>query len=108
VLSNHLLDTSWPKTTRLRGRFEAALVQADPTTRLFEALADRARAPDHALPATGVPLAWERALSAAFIVAPGYGTRCSTLLSLAEGRGRIVERRFDADGAAAGETAIDW
>lgn len=108
VLSNHLLDTPWPKAVRLRGRFEAALAQADPTVHLFEALADRAQARDRELPATGVPLEWERALSSAFIVAPGYGTRCSTLLALAARRGRIAERRFDADGAAMGETAIDW
>jgi uncharacterized protein with NRDE domain len=108
VLSNQLLDTPWPKARRLRGRFEAALAQADPTARWFDALADRAQAPDHELPATGVPLEWERALSAAFIVAPGYGTRCSTLLALAPRRGRMTERRFDADGAASGETTLDW
>ena len=108
VLSNHLLDTPWPKAHRLRGRFEAALAQVDPTLRWFDALADRAQAPDDGLPATGVPLEWERALSAAFIVAPGYGTRCSTVLALSARRGRTVERCFDADGAVSGETAIDW
>ena len=108
VLSNHLLDTPWPKAVRLRGRFEAALAQADPAARLFDALADRAQAAEHELPATGVPPEWERALSAAFIVAPGYGTRCSTLLALAPRRGRIVERRFDAAGAVSGETTLDW
>lgn len=108
TLSNHLLDTPWPKAVRLRGRLEAALAQADPTTGLFAALADRAQAPDQALPGTGVPIEWERALSAAFIVAPGYGTRCSTLLALAPRRGRMTERRFDGAGAAAGETTIEW
>ena len=108
LMSNHLLDTPWPKVRRLRGRFESALAQADPLQRCFEALADRAQAPDAELPPTGVPLDWERALSAAFIVAPGYGTRCSTLLALAARRGRMVERRYDDAGAIAGESAFDW
>lgn len=108
VLSNHPLDTPWPKARRLRGRFEAALVQADPMVRLFEGLADRTRAADHGLPDTGIPRAWESALSAAFIVASGYGTRCSTLLSLAARRGRIQERSYAADGGLAGDAAFDW
>lgn len=108
VLSNHLLDTPWPKAERLRGRFEAALAQAEPLGRCFDALADRSIAPDATLPATGLPLDWERALSAAFIVAPGYGTRCSSVLALARRRGRLAERRFDAQGRPAGETVFDW
>lgn len=108
VLSNHLLDTPWPKARRLRGRFEAALAQADPLALAFDALADRWIAPDDQLPATGVPLDWERALSAAFIVAPGYGTRCSTVLALARRRGAIHERRFSPDGAPSGETRLSW
>jgi uncharacterized protein with NRDE domain len=108
MLSNHLLDTDWPKVLRLRGRFEAALAQADATQPLFDALADRTLAPDHALPATGLPLDWERALSAAFIVAPGYGTRCSSVLALAARRGEFRERRFGPDGQPAGETMLSW
>jgi uncharacterized protein with NRDE domain len=108
VLSNQLLDTPWPKAVRLRGRVEAALAQVDPTARLFHALADRAIAADAELPSTGVPADWERALSAAFIVAPGYGTRCSSVLALAPRRGRMLERRFDAAGGVTGETTLDW
>lgn len=108
ALSNALLDTPWPKVERLRGRFDDALAQADPGPLAIAALADRATAPDALLPDTGVGLDWERALSAAFIVAPGYGTRCSTLLALAPGRGRMLERRHDAIGGCAGETTLEW
>lgn len=108
VLSNDVLDTPWPKVERLRGRFEAALAQPDPGPLMITALADRATAPDAQLPATGVPLDWERALSATFIVAPGYGTRCSTLLALAPRRGRMQERRFDEAGESAGDTVLEW
>ena len=53
-------------------------------------------------------------LSAPFVVHPAYGTRCSTVLLLAaDGAVRFAERRFDATGAALGETefrlnASDW
>ena len=78
----------------------------DLALRLFDALADRSVAADHALPSTGVPLEWERRLSAAFIGTPdrAYGTRCSTLV-ITEYRGdqpvtHVMERSFDADGHA--------
>ena len=71
---------------------------------LFALLRDTERAPDEALPATGVPLEWERMLSAPFIVSPTYGTRCSTVVTINDdGNARFVERSFDPVGNAAGE-----
>jgi uncharacterized protein with NRDE domain len=63
---------------------------------LLTVLADRTIAPDDALPRTGIAADWERRLSAAFISAPGYGTRASTVLLLT-GDGEIYfrERSFD-------------
>ncbi len=62
-------------------------------------LADRRTAPDDALPSTGVPLDVERALSAAFIRMPGYGTRSSTVFVVsADGAATFVERRCEPDG----------
>lgn len=109
-LSNAGLDTPWPKVDALKARLGSSLAQTrsvdDLALRLFDALADRTMAPDHALPSTGVPLAWERRLSAAFIGTPdrSYGTRCSTLV-ITECRGEqtvthVMERSFDADGQA--------
>ena len=67
----------------------------------------RALAPDADLPATGVTLEWERRLSAPFIVGDGYGTRCSTVLTV-DRAGAVVmtERTFDAAGAAAGDAVV--
>ncbi len=63
-------------------------------------LRDPAPAPDPHLPATGVSLEWERWLSPAFIRAPGYGTRCSSVvLRDRAGRTRLVEWTWDVDGA---------
>lgn len=88
-LSNAALNTPWPKTTTLQGVLTAALAaQAQAETpdalqaALWTALASRERAPREQLPATGVPLAMEEALSSAFVDFPerAYGTRSSTML----------------------------
>jgi uncharacterized protein with NRDE domain len=81
-LSNHLLNTPWPKLKRGLALAQSALAQQpEPVPDdLLPALTDRAPAPDAALPRTGVPLEWERWLSPIFIEAPGYGTRSSTVL----------------------------
>lgn len=97
-LSNGRLDTPWPKVERGKASLNVLLAEPVPTAEQgFRLLADRETFPDHHLPATGVPLAWERALSATFIVAPerGYGTRSSTvLLCVASGAMLMVERTF--------------
>ena len=110
-LSNEFLDTPWPKLVRVRARFEALLKSTtashlgafDPA--LFGMLADRETAPPDGLPPGDLSPEWARKLSAPFVVDPGYGTRCSTVLTISnEGALRIAERRFDADGAATGQS----
>lgn len=97
-LSNGALDTPWPKV--VHGQAALAALAAGPFPGVeagFRLLADRTVHPDPHLPDTGIPIEWERALSATFIVAPerGYGTRCSTvLLGLADGRSMFTERSF--------------
>jgi uncharacterized protein with NRDE domain len=109
-LSNHLLDTPWPKLTRSKARFAACLAASDDGVEpLFELLADRTQAEATALPVTGVAPEWERLLSSAFIVDPRYGTRCSTVLTIAhDGSARFVERGFDPHGRLTGETAHEF
>ncbi len=107
-LSNHLLETPWPKVTTARRRLEEALADADGSEdlegRLLALLEDRDVAPDVLLPATGLPLDFERALSAAFVALPGYGTRASTALVIeAGGAARFRERRFGEGGAPLGD-----
>ena len=56
-------------------------------------------AADPHLPETGVSLEWERWLSPAFIRAPGYGTRCSSVVLRDEtARTRFVEWTWDVHG----------
>lgn len=100
VLSNHLLDTPWPKARRLRAALATA--PSDDET-LLAILADRTPAPDEELPDTGVGLALERMLSPMFISSPAYGTRASSLLRIDDdGRIHFVERSFGPDGHATG------
>jgi uncharacterized protein with NRDE domain len=104
-LSNHLLDTPWPKLERTRTRFTALLAAGAPTEQLLAMLADREPAAAGELPDTGIGPEWERLLSAPFIVSPRYGTRCSTILKLLEDRNmQFTERRFDAAGNHAGQS----
>lgn len=80
-LSNHLLDTPWPKVSRGKNKFEAILRNSiiSPDS-LFELLYDEQRAEDQFLPDTGIGIERERALSSMFIKINGYGTRCSTVV----------------------------
>ncbi|MEJ2513696.1 MAG: NRDE family protein [Gammaproteobacteria bacterium] len=108
-LSNHLLDTPWPKLTRVRERFRARLTGEPDPAGLLEILADPSPAPDRDLPQTGLELQWERLLSAPFIRSPLYGTRCSTVLRLhTSGDADFTERRFDSDGRPTGESRFEF
>jgi uncharacterized protein with NRDE domain len=106
-LSNHLLDTPWPKLVRSKERLADALDgQALDSAAAFALLADHEPAVDATLPMTGVSRERERMLSSAFIISPEYGTRCSTVFTLArDGSANFVERSFDAAGNMTGETA---
>lgn len=110
-LSNAGLDAPWPKVVALKARVHDALAAADSVDRLaaelFAALGDRSVATDDALPNTGIPLTWERQLSAAFIRTPDerYGTRCSTVViterSQRQPMTHVFERSFNAGGKVA-------
>ena len=103
-LSNHLLDTPWPKLSAAKEAFAGALDALPDTARFFELLADREIVPDTHLPETGVPLEWERILSAVFVVSPAYGTRASTLLTIdAVGTVELIERSFGPGATPNGE-----
>ena len=100
ALSNARLDTPWPKVERAIERTRDAIDVATGTDTLidglFAMLGERSVADDAKLPRTGVPLDVERALSAAFIRMPGYGTRSSTVLVVdRRGRCTFVERRCE-------------
>ena len=102
-LSNHLLDTPWPKVGAGRTALEHALGTLPGQQPLFDLLANDTIHPDHQLPATGVSLDWERLLSAAFIRSVDYGTRTSTVLCYREDGMISYEEQTWLPGAHRGE-----
>lgn len=98
-LSNHLLDTPWPKVTRGKRALAQVLETCVSVEPLMSLLADTVVATDAQLPDTGVGQERERMLSAARIISPLYGTRCSTVLLVGRGgRLRFAERAYEANG----------
>jgi uncharacterized protein with NRDE domain len=98
-LSNHLLDTPWPKVERLKSKLRVSLdevqhvneIWAD--TSFLDMLNDEETAPENDLPSTGVPIEWERRLSAMMIKSSEYGTRCSTMVGMmGDGTIRFAEK----------------
>ncbi|HCZ34876.1 MAG TPA: hypothetical protein DHV26_03010 [Cytophagales bacterium] len=97
-LSNHLLNTEWPKVKRGKEKFAKFIEYDFLPEDLFRMLYDEQRAEDQTLPDTGIGLDRERALSSMFIKTKGYGTRCSTVLLIdKEDRVQYYERSYDLE-----------
>jgi len=113
ALSNSLLDSAWPKVDYARERLRDSVQQAahigdGVISELLDNLALQQTYAPHLLPKTGVPQEWEEILSSPFIVAPGYGTRASTVLVVfATGEVKAVERNFEA-GAKTSEKSFGF
>jgi len=103
-LSNHLLDTPWPKIEKSKAWLSARLKQPLDADAAFALLNDTERAPNGQLPSTGVSPELEERLSAIRISSVGgYGTRCSTVLCLGEdGKNEFHERSYSEDGSVSG------
>ncbi|MDR6490803.1 uncharacterized protein with NRDE domain [Paraburkholderia terricola] len=103
-ISNAVLDTPWPKLVNKRAELGALLARDSMPLleRLIDLMRDPRLARDDELPSTGIPLERERALSAAFIETPEYGTRGTTALRVvAHGDviGVAVAERSDDNGS---------
>lgn len=97
ALSNHLLNTPWPKVTQIKSLIaqyvtETEIVQPD---KLFNILQTADIALDEDLPNTGVGLELERKLSPIFITMPEYGTRSSTVILVTHDNNvQFIERTY--------------
>jgi uncharacterized protein with NRDE domain len=98
-VSNHLLNTDWPKVQA--GKEGLAVIlkseHEDYIEPLLTLLQKADQAPDEKLPQTGVSLEWERMLSPMFIKSGDYGTRSSTVLLMEEREIHYVERVFTSN-----------
>jgi uncharacterized protein with NRDE domain len=102
-LSNHLLDTRWPKVRHGKSMLAAILAENDTEIerqKILEVLEDQHVPPDDQLPDTGVGIQLERMLSPIFITSPAYGTRCSSLLTV-DSNGEVNFTEITWDPAAA-------
>lgn len=106
-ISNHLLNTPWPKVRRATQTIGALIRDGIGKPEPFlDALYDDATAADDELPDTGVGLERERQLSSVFIKSPGYGSRCSTVVLVdRNNQVRFVERVYNpADFSYSGQS----
>jgi uncharacterized protein with NRDE domain len=105
-LSNHLMDTPWPKITKGKSDLEKLLSGREDIypEDIFDILKDGSCPPDSMLPDTGVDLEWERILSPLFITSDIYGTRSSSIIFI-ERKGEVtfLERTFIPDGGVSKE-----
>jgi uncharacterized protein with NRDE domain len=95
-LSNAIPNEHWPRKDRLiQVMMSWAVDSSDNPDELIELLGDE-QLPDR----DAHPL---------FIRSPVYGTRCSTVIAVdRDGRGRIVERRFNSNGHNVGQTSLEF
>jgi len=102
-VSNHLLDTPWPKVGAGKTALAQALDRLPDDEALFALLQDDGIHPDEELPQTGIPLDWERLLSSAFVKSPDYGTRSSTVMCVATDGWASFDEQTWLPGAQRGE-----
>jgi len=103
-LSNALLNSKWPKIETGKAALTPLLSQSSlDKEALFEAMVDQQQADDDNLPSTGLPFDKEKAISSRFIHIEGYGTRCTTLITInKKGIVDFTERQY-SNGIATGE-----
>lgn len=108
-LSNHLLDTGWPKVERGKMLLKRVLSSTNFRVEdIFSMLCDNHQPPEELLPDTGIGEVWERLLASIFITSEFYGTRSSAVITIRDdGHTEFRERTFlhSVDGwQAEGET----
>lgn len=83
-LSNHLLNSPWPKVVRGKNLLQEIMVATSEidVSHIWQHLGDSSVPPDEELPDTGVGLVWERLLSSIFIDSSHYGTRSSAVVTI--------------------------
>ncbi|MEH7250848.1 NRDE family protein [Neobacillus niacini] len=109
-VSNHLLNTEWPKVQMGKAGLSEILNKnhEDFVEPLFTLLQKSEQAEDARLPKTGVSLDLERILSPMFIKSENYGTRSSTVLLKTDKEIHYVERVFSNNEVKDQNYTIKW
>ena len=111
ALSNHLLDTPWPKVARIKADFRAAqaLTGTALIDALFASLANEHNPSAEALTETGVSGEYERRSTPIFVAGESYGPRCSTIVLVSHtGDLSFIERRFGPHKSFLGESVFEF
>lgn len=100
AISNHSLDSPWPKVDYAKQQLRDNLAGHGPAherlAELTSLLSRRQPYPDSRLPDTGIPHEWEKRLSSAFIISEDYGTRASTGVMVASsGEIAVMENCYE-------------
>lgn len=109
-LSNHMLNTPWPKVTKgkhMLGQYVSAHEKVCPD-KIFDILSDREEANDEKLPETGIGLELERQLSPQFIKTPEYGTKSSTVVLIDKTNHVTFVERTYVEGLFGGEKHFEF
>lgn len=107
-LSNHLLNSPWPKSRKINKMFGEVIAGQFTPGDLFQILTDN-EAFQEDLPDTGLSPEIERAISSIFIVTPEYGTRCSTVILIDQDDNLFFEERsFDNEGNQSGTVKVEF
>lgn len=101
-LSNHQIDTPWPKVKRAKHCFEKALTNKTVDhDQLFWTISDSSPVKEEELPEIrfDMDIEWAKQVSAQFIKSEDYGTRASTTILIDNaGQVQFRERNFLANG----------
>ena len=98
ALSNHLLDTPWPKVTKGKESFKQIIRESEIEQPLFELLKDESKASQDELPDTGIDKNFEHLLSSIYIQSANYGSRCSSVIKVDQaGLLNFSELTYDSD-----------
>ena len=100
ALSNHQLDSQWPKVDHAREQLHKAVtnqaIGEHSIPVLLTALSLEKTYATELLPNTGIPADWEETLSSPFIVSDGYGTRAATAIVIsATGKISVAEQGYE-------------
>lgn len=114
-LSNDAMNTPWPKVELAREQMADCHQRMETTPWLpddlatLPILADPHTQSDDHLPDTGVPLDWERTLSAQTITSERYASRCRTWIAVhRSGRLQISEAQLSPDGTLDKPRVFTW
>lgn len=109
-LSNHLLDSPWPKVEQGKLDLLELLVRdALAPEHMLSLLDERGAGADSALPRSPLERGHDRQRSTRFILGEAYGTRCSTtLLGSASGEVVLRERSYDRYGQPHGDAVFSF